>query len=223
MSRPAQFTIAVGAVAAVLVGYACGGDGAGEATTTPIAEAGLLDVNAPLRDPDAAPLVDPPRGSYDAAVETVSELPILINEISGNAEWVELVNATDAGVDLAGYVVADRDKNTGKPKPSEAVTFPPGTTLGAGRFLLVYGKNDDGGAICSEPDGGALCFSAAFGISNKDGETIFLLAPSGVVVGQAAYPRNAAPKGSSYARLPSADPDASFDVAKETPGAPNVK
>jgi hypothetical protein len=155
---------------------------------------------------------------FDAT--TSSSSVVLINEISGGDEWIELVNAGSAEMDLGGWKVADRDKSTGEPKFSEAVTLPVGTKLAAGAYGMVRGGGLDGGKAC--PDGGqSFCFNAEFGISNKNGETIFLIASDGSVVGTVVYPADASSGDDSWSRIPSGDPKATFEVGKSTPGAPN--
>lgn len=175
-----------------------GGGGGGETSNTPGKDGGT-----PLPDGDIAKSV------------------VLINEVSGGDEWIELVNSGAAPADIAGYAVADRDKDTGGPKLSEAVTFPSGTVLSPRAYLVVRGGGLDGGKPC--PDGGqAHCFNAEFGISNKNGETIFLLDDKKAIVGTVVYPADGGGGGGSWGRLPSGDPAGTFQPTKETPGASNV-
>lgn len=158
---------------------------------------------------------------FDAGSNSTAE-QVMINEISGGDEWIELVNSGDAGFDLTGYRIADRNKDTGEPKLEEAVTFPAGTSLSAGAYLIVRGGGTgDAGRAC--PDGGqSHCFNADFGISNKSGETIFFIAPDGGLAGKVVYPPDAASGANSYARIPSGVATAGFQVAPKSPGAPNV-
>lgn len=158
---------------------------------------------------------------FDAGSNITVE-QVMINEISGGDEWVELVNSGDASFDLKGYVLADRDKTTGEPKLDEAVTFPPGTIMAPGTYILVRGGGTgDAGRPC--PDGGqSACFNAEFGISNKSGETLFFIAPDGGTAGKVVYPPDAAGSGKTYARIPSGVATAGFQEAPKTPGAANV-
>ncbi|MBK6463654.1 MAG: lamin tail domain-containing protein [Myxococcales bacterium] len=212
----------VGPLALALGTYAC-------STSEPPAPDAGADTGIPL--PPIPPLPPPFDAAGDAARDTgvafdagtnLSAAAILINEISGGDEWVELVNSGAAAEDLGGLRLADRDKATGEPKLAEAVTFPPATVLARGEYLLVRGGGaGDGGRAC--PDGGQRhCFNAEFGISNKSGETLFLLAADGGTLGKVVYPPDASSGSRSYARIPSGEPDASFQNAPETPGAPNV-
>lgn len=155
----------------------------------------------------------------DASVVTASV--VLLNELSPGGEWVEIVNAGEAPVDLGGFVVADRDKETGGPKTKDGVTFPAGTMLAPGAYGIVLGGGVDAGDPCPVGDQ-TFCTRAGFGISKKDGETIFLLAPEGETVGTMVFPPSPdIPKTSSWCRTPNADPRASFQVCASTPGAAN--
>jgi Lamin Tail Domain len=161
----------------------------------------------------------------DAAVPTdgavVTKSSVLINEIAADEEWVELVASGTTATDISGFRVADSEKDAGGPKLDEAVTLPSGTILSPKAYLIVQaGGLDGGGKAC--PDGGqSYCFKAEFGVSNKNGETIYLLDGSGAVVGTAIYPPKAAAAGETWGRLPSADPNGAFGVTAPTPGAAN--
>ncbi len=156
---------------------------------------------------------------FDAT--TRSSSPVLINEISGGGEWIELVNSSPTTTDLSGWKVADRDKDTGEPKLDDALTFPAGTKLAASAYGMVQGGGIDGGKSC--PKGGqSFCFNAEFGISRKNGETLFLVASDGGIVGTVAYPADASAGDDTYGRIPNGDPNGTFQVTPATPGAPNV-
>ena len=111
--------------------------------------------------------------------------PLLVNEVSASAEWVELVNAGTSALDVSGYKIADRAKD-GSPKLNEAAVLPPSTILSPKAYLIVQGGGLDGGVGKPCPSGGqSYCVNAAFGISNKNGETLFVLDPSDQVLGSA--------------------------------------
>jgi hypothetical protein len=155
----------------------------------------------------------------DAPLVTVS--PALLNEISPTHEWVEIVGTGGSAIDLSGFSVADSEKEGGAPKLSDAVKFPSGTVLSPKAYLLVQGGGLDGGGVPC-PDGGqSYCFNAQFGVSNKSGETIYLLDDKGTVVGTAVYPPHAVDAGDSWGRIPSGDPKGTFVVNAPTPGAVN--
>lgn len=154
----------------------------------------------------------------DAAVITASS--VLLNELSASGEWVEIVNGGAAAVDLGGWMVADLDKDTGGPKIKDGVTFAEGTTLAPGAYGMVLGGGVDAGKPC--PAGGAtFCVPADFGISKKNGETIFLLGKDGGVLGTMVFPPSDAGSGQSWCRQPNADPRGQFQPCDESPGAPN--
>lgn len=157
--------------------------------------------------------------TFDATTASASQL--LLNEIAPGDEWIELVNSGTKAIDVSGWSVADRDKTSGEPKLEDAVTFPSGTKLPASGYIVVQGGGVDGGKPC--PDGAqAYCFNAEFGISRKAGETIFLLAKDGGVVGTAVFPADAAAGDDSWGRIPSGDPEGAFELNQATPGAENV-
>lgn len=160
-------------------------------------------------DKDAAP--PPP---FDAGT---AEL-VLINEISASEEWVELVNAGTGAVDISGYSLADLAKD-GTPKADEAAKFPDGTILSPNAYIVVQAGGDD---TTPCPEGGqSYCIHGSWGISNKSGETIFFLSPTGSIVSQAEYPPSAADDGETWGRIASGDPKGSFEKTKPTPGAVN--
>jgi hypothetical protein len=138
---------------------------------------------------------------------TAGDSSVLINEISASDEWIELVGSGTSAVDVSGFRLAD--SKDGGPKLDEAVTLPPGTILSPKAYLIVQGGGlDGGGKAC--PDGGqSYCFNAEFGISNKNGETLFLIDSADAVVGTVVYPPQGAASGESWSRLPSAEPGAS--------------
>lgn len=163
---------------------------------------------------------DAPKPSYDAT--TTSQTVVLLNEISGGDEWIELVNAGTTALDVSGFRVADRDKDTGGPKVSEAAAFEPGTILSPRAYALVKGGGADAGKPC--PAGGwSYCVFGEFGISSKNGETIFLLWPDGGVAGSVVMPPadSGAPKDATWSRVPSGTPDGGFALRSASPGARN--
>src|SRR5262249_25612181 len=82
-------------------------------------------------------------GGHDAT--TSSKSTILINEVSGSKEWVEIVNSGSSEVALEGWAVADTDSTTGGPKLSEAAVFTSGVVLGVKEYGLVLGGGLDAG------------------------------------------------------------------------------
>ncbi len=206
--------------------YACSeatdGDPTGKPTSTnddPDATTGTSDEDGGTTKP---PSNDAGRTDADSPIDGDAGAvgAVLLNEISADKEWVELVNASDDAVDVSGYAVADREKDGGAPKLDEAAVFPEGSVLPARAYAVVKGGGVDAGHTC--PDGGqSLCVIAEWGISNKSGETLFLVSPEKNVVSQVEYPPSAAAKGETWSRLPDGDPAAAFQIGVPTPGAPN--
>jgi hypothetical protein len=163
----------------------------------------------------------PTDGATKADAPVVTASPALLNEISPTGEWIEIVATGSTAIDLSNYRVADSEKDGGAPKLEDAVKLPSGTILSPKSYLLVQGGGLDGGGVAC-PDGGqSYCFNAEFGVSNKAGETIYLLDETGAVVGTAVYPPSAVPSGDSWGRIPSGDPKGSFVATVPTPGAAN--
>lgn len=187
------------------------------------------DVRYTPVDPDGGdPSEEPTPGTkeppapFDAA--TVTTGLVVLNEIGVKDEWVEVVSSGTGEVDLSGWQVADRDKETGEPKLADAVTFPEGTKLAPGGYLLVKAGGVDGGKPCPAAAKSVACLRAEFGISNKNGETIFLIASDGGVQGTVVYPPDAANGDDiSWGRLPTGDPTGKFELTRATPAAANSK
>jgi Lamin Tail Domain len=148
---------------------------------------------------------------------------VAINEISATEDWVELYNRGDAAIDIGGMLLADSD-GAGAPKLDEAISFPVGTTVAPGASLFILAKQDgvvkpgeqEPQTVCAP--GTSPCFYAPFGLSDGDGDEIFLL-DGDRLQSNGIYPPAAAAEGESWCRLPDGTGD--FDVCTPTPGAPN--
>jgi len=163
---------------------------------------------------------DPARDRRDCARPRGADPAPGAASVTGSRWWIEIVNSGSTPVDVGGWKVADRDKDTGEPTLDEAATIPSGTTLAAKAYGLIRGGGLEAGKEC--PEGGqAFCIDAEFGTSNSNGETIYLVAANGDVVGAAVYPPNAADGEDTWGRIPSGDPDGAFRLNKATPGAEN--
>ena len=77
-------------------------------------------------------------------------------------DWIELANVSNFDVDLSGFYLSD------DPDDLTQWSFPQGTVIGAGGYLLVWADGDDG-------DPG---IHTNFGLS-KSGEDLLLVGPSG--------------------------------------------
>ena len=116
-------------------------------------------------------------------------------------DWIELYNAGDNVCDLSGVGVSDGDKNRFK------FTFPQGTTLGAGKYIIIF---------CDDTDVTTGELHAAFKISAA-GETIYLTSPDGTEIDKLELPE--LDTDVTYGRTP--DGSDSMALLKPTPAASN--
>jgi|GEM_PF-92618 len=116
-------------------------------------------------------------------------------------DWIELYNAGDNECDLSGIGVSDGDKNRFK------FTFPQGTTLGAGKYLIIF---------CDDTDSTTGELHAAFKISAA-GETIYLTSPDGTELDNVGLPE--LDTDVTFGRVP--DGSDSLALLKPTPAASN--
>lgn len=153
------------------------------------------------------------------------DVTVTINEISAKAvDYIELKNTGDAAFDLSDYALAGT-LTAGVADVGSAARFPAGTVLDPGGYLIIVGKQDAALGvgphdICLADGGPSICFYATWGVSDTNGETVYLLTPGNVVATEADYPINAAPAGSSWGRLPDGTGD--FALNAPTPGEANA-
>jgi len=152
---------------------------------------------------------------------------VVINEIqAAGDDWVELTNVGGAPVDLGGLVLADSDTSVdgGAPRLTDGLTFPVGTSLAPGQYLLVVADLSDASTgqqmTCLGDGGPTSCYHASFGISALRGERIYLIGAGGAEVAAADYPPNAVAAGRTWGRLP--DGTGAFASTAPTPGARNT-
>ena len=130
------------------------------------------------RDDDGRESVAPsgaPERNWNTSV-FVGRSPVTINEfVADNVaglqddegdfdDWIELTNVGEVDVDLSGFHLTD---DAGDP---DQWTFPAGTVIGAGDYLLVFADGDEG----------VDQLHASFKLG-KDGEFVGLYAPTGAV------------------------------------------
>ncbi len=129
-----------------------------------------------------------------------------------------------AAYDLSGHTLADRAVDCG-PKLEDAILFPAGTTIEPGAKLFILAKQD--GVVSpgeQQPQtncapGLSPCFYAPFGLSNGDGDEVFLI--DGItVVSSGVYPAAAAVEPATWCRIPDGTGD--FAVCTATPSAVNA-
>jgi uncharacterized protein (TIGR03437 family) len=185
--------LAVGAAAGTTTITAATPDGAGGT----VSAAARLDVRVPLVLNELLADV-PPDNASTAAVEGDANRDGLRRP--DDDEFVELLNTSDAPVDLSGLRVADA---TGV-----RFTFPAGTILAPGRAAIVFGG---GSPPAADPAfGGALVFTASSLSLNDTGDTLTVKLPLGGAdflvltqsYGTAGGP--AAPQDQALARSPDA-------------------
>jgi hypothetical protein len=133
-------------------------------------------------DPDVAPeipvvVINEVLASNDAGI---------VDEAGDFEDWLELYNASTEVVDISGWMLSDSLAEDGV---ELAWVLPDSTTIEAGGYLLIWADKD-------EEDGP---LHADFKLS-KDGETVSLLSPDGVVVDEVTFPELAADV--SYGRSP---------------------
>jgi hypothetical protein len=193
------------------------GDGSTDASKDQGASDGIADANHDA--PQDGPVVD-------------AALPgVVINELNGQGsieDYIELYNGSAASFDLSQYSVAQGSGIAGPPDPTSLLTFPNGTTLNPGQFLVIVANqlppNVRGGPHdpCNVPGFQSIsCYYADWGIS-KNGERVYLLAPGGTPFEFVDFPvpgLNQPVSGRSYGRFP--DGVGSFQSTSWTPGAAN--
>ena len=164
-------------------------------------------------------------GTTTTTTTPTVDFPVVINEMHATGEdWVELVNKGTTPVDLQGYGLTDSDA-MGAPSLAHPATFPAGTVLGGGDRLLVVLEQDPLAGVgpqttCLTTGGPSTCYYATWGISNLNGEKVFLLAPDQNAVGEAECPPNGAVDPNPWGRLP--DKTGNFAVTAATPGTENA-
>ncbi|MCY1043035.1 lamin tail domain-containing protein [Corallococcus sp. bb12-1] len=126
---------------------------------------------------------------------------VLLNEAGSdvNGEFVELVNTGTAAVDLSGYTLSD--------SASVRHTFPSGTTVAAGKAVVVFGG---AAGIPSGTVGAVAASTGTLGLSNS-GDTVTLKSASGTAVDTVTFASGlAGTDGVSANRSPDASDTAGF-------------
>jgi len=159
----------------------------------------------------------------DGEVADVALTPgsVVINELKGQGggpDWIELTNPGQKPMVIDGYTVAQAAGTTGPPDVAGFLTFPQGTTLAAGAFLMVVAQQPSiGGPTTSCQTIAATCFTVTWGIS-MSGERIYLLnADAGKSVSQQVDYPGTVMTGQTYARAT----NGAFQAAAPTPGQQN--
>lgn len=145
---------------------------------------------------------------------TCADGGVVINELAGSGgDFVELFNASDVDIDLSGFGLADFDADAGVIRYATSLRFPAGTSIAARSHFTISLEVDCPATVTP-------CLRGEFGISQSSGDTLTLLDAQNGTVTQQVYPANAAPSGSSWARVFDGAP--SFEVQRRSPGAANA-
>ncbi len=182
---------------------------------------GVVGDPASVPSAELRALYDPQSDPKAAGIDPIVG-PLAINEIGAvSTEFVELINAGTTAQSLAGYGVADADTDGG-PRFARASRFAAGAILAPGARMVTIGGFDvpavgqqDACLPLVTP-----CYQAAWDISDSEGETMFLLSPTDVIVDQAKYPDDTAAANQAWGRLP--DGSGPFALGAASPGRPNV-
>lgn len=149
------------------------------AITTIAMSIALAGCSIGSRHPGATePVAD--RAPLDALAGKIVINEALSSSTKGGADWVELLNISDATVDLAGAVIRDDDDTHG-------YELPAGTTLPSGGYLVVN----------RDPKG---VNGFAFGLGAKD--SVRLFSATNKLIDSAQWPEGAVPKNGSWRRSP---------------------
>ena len=155
-------------------------------------------------------------GGDDVALEG-----LVFNEIGAvDGDYLELINIGPNPIDIGGYRLVD--EQSGAPRADQQVVFEAGAQIAPGEILLIQaGLGAD--ALPGErtecgPGAPPRCYYAAWRISNTNGESVYVLSPTGERVLQYDYPAAAIELG-AWGRIP--DGTGEFVNSDRTPGQPN--
>ena len=127
-------------------------------------------------------------GDYDSTNNSLqvelpiaaSELAVAVNEImytplTGEPEWVELVNTTAGGVNLKDWRICDQSDSTGLPEQ----------TLSSGGYVVITG--DSTGGVSGWGPAVFVIVVPDFPALNNAGDLVVLLDPNAAVIDQVDY------------------------------------
>ncbi len=111
---------------------------------------------------------------------TASELAVAVNEImyiplTGEPEWVELVNTTTGEVNLKDWFICDQSDSTSLPEQ----------TLSSGGYVVITG--DSTGGVGGWPPDIFVIVVPGFPALNNTGDRVVLLDPTAAVIDQVDY------------------------------------
>ena len=197
--------LAVTVIALALAVAGCSGKSGG--TTDPGAVDAASDHGADPGTPDPGasdPVADP--GAMDQGGDSVAPAgSVALNEVmhspgKGLVDWVEIYNLGSDEADISGWILRDSSD-------THSFAFPPGTSLAAGGFVLVYGK------------GGTATYNASFGFGDVDSARLFL-ADGKTIEDSTSWTTGQGVNGQSWGRYP--DGTGQWQaLATPTAGMPN--
>jgi len=136
---------------------------------------------------------------------------VIINEVSVDGEdWVELYNTSSNDVTFPGGIrLTDRDNDTMGPKLGadfEGADLE-GQTITAGGYLVALQPEDDNGTptfSCADVTGGIPCVEFGMGLSQPNGDTVYIVDTDDTVLISAEVPAGAVGDGAdeSWGRFP---------------------
>lgn len=172
--------------------------------------------DAGIDSPDASVGADAPDSTaQDVAVEVPKGL--YLNEIAAKGtpidtfnpsggDWVEIYNADSADVDLTGYRIASVLKPF-----AEAPPLPPGTSIAAHGFLVIYFNHDNAGSPVIDDK-----------LKGSADSSLNIWSPDAKVLDSVTWTADKVIKGGSLCRTP--DGHNSWKLVEKidaTPGKPN--
>lgn len=138
---------------------------------------------------------------------------VVINELAGSGgDFVELYNPGDTAFELSGFGLTDAEADGGI-RYSTSLRFPTGAQVAAKGYFTIFLETDCPATVTP-------CVRGEFGLSQSAGDLVTLLDANNATVAQQAWPPNAAPSGSSWARK--SDGAEPFEVQRRSPGATNA-
>lgn len=149
----------------------------------------------------------------DSGTSQPKPASVVINELAGSGgDFVELYNPGDSAFELSGFGITDAESDGGV-RYSTSLRFPTGAQVPSRGWFTVFLETDCPATV-------SPCVRGEFGLSQAGGDLVTVLDANNATVAQQAWPPNAAPSGSSWARQ--SDGAETFEVQRRSPGAANA-
>ncbi len=145
----------------------------------------------------------------------------MFNEIRATGEeFLEFFNTGSSAVNLSGFRLTDGTGNS--PRLDRALTFDDTAIVQPGEYLVVLTKQDPSapGRQTFCPGTVESCFHSLWGISEMNGDKLFLIDTDGAIVLSQVYRAGSSSMSQSWGRLPNGT--GSWEPNDATPGLPNV-